>query len=281
MVLAASPDGGKPMLVAFDTPPAPGTRVARRQPSRLIDSHCHLADDDVRAPISPTSSQRAQAAGVVGARCASCRPTSPTRSRARRSCAARGRRSRFAAAIHPHRAGAYAGRAADAAASRARRPRPTRRRGDRRDRARLSLRLLAARRPARGLRGADRRSRWSATCRSSSTRARRPTTRSPCCARPGQGRVRGVMHCFSGTREEARRALDLGFFISLSGILTFPKAGTLRDVARVRARTIACSSKPTRRFWRRCRIAASATSRRGWRETLDALAGVAASRRVR
>jgi methionyl-tRNA synthetase len=27
MILAASPDGGKPMLVAFDTPPAPGTRV--------------------------------------------------------------------------------------------------------------------------------------------------------------------------------------------------------------------------------------------------------------
>ena len=27
MVLAASPDGGKPMLVAFDAPPAPGTRV--------------------------------------------------------------------------------------------------------------------------------------------------------------------------------------------------------------------------------------------------------------
>jgi TatD DNase family protein len=31
---------------------------------------------------------------------------------------------------------------------------------------------------------------------------------------------------------EARQALDLGFYISLSGILTFPKAGDLRDVAR-------------------------------------------------
>ncbi len=39
------------------------------------------------------------------------------------------------------------------------------------------------------------------------------------------------MHCFSGTIDEARRALDLGFYISLSGILTFPKAGALRDVA--------------------------------------------------
>jgi TatD DNase family protein len=48
----------------------------------------------------------------------------------------------------------------------------------------------------------------------------------------GAGKVRGVMHCFSGTAAEAREALDLGFFISLSGIVTFPKAGDLRDVAR-------------------------------------------------
>jgi TatD DNase family protein len=39
------------------------------------------------------------------------------------------------------------------------------------------------------------------------------------------------MHCFSGTRDDARRALDLGFYVSLSGILTFPKAGALRDLA--------------------------------------------------
>ncbi len=63
----------------------------------------------------------------------------------------------------------------------------------------------------------------SASCRSSFTRAKRPTTRSPCCGKPGTG-VRGVMHCFSGTLDEARRALDLGFYISLSGIVTFPKA---------------------------------------------------------
>jgi TatD DNase family protein len=48
----------------------------------------------------------------------------------------------------------------------------------------------------------------------------------------GQGRVRAVMHCFSGSIEEARRAVDLGFFISLAGILTFPKADALREVAR-------------------------------------------------
>jgi len=41
-----------------------------------------------------------------------------------------------------------------------------------------------------------------------------------------------VFHCFSGTLDEARLGLDLGFDISLSGILTFPKAEALRDVAR-------------------------------------------------
>ena len=42
--------------------------------------------------------------------------------------------------------------------------------------------------------------------------------------------LHGVMHCFSGTRDEARRALDLGFYLSLSGILTFPKANALREL---------------------------------------------------
>lgn len=34
----------------------------------------------------------------------------------------------------------------------------------------------------------------------------------------------GIMHCFSGGPEEARRALDLGFYLSFGGIVTFPKA---------------------------------------------------------
>ncbi|MCJ7588308.1 MAG: TatD family hydrolase [Candidatus Aminicenantes bacterium] len=42
----------------------------------------------------------------------------------------------------------------------------------------------------------------------------------------------GVLHCFSETWEIAGKALDLGFTISFSGILTFPGAANLRDVAR-------------------------------------------------
>lgn len=48
----------------------------------------------------------------------------------------------------------------------------------------------------------------------------------------GRGRVRGVMHCFSGTQWLADQALDIGFYISLSGILTFKKADDLRAVAK-------------------------------------------------
>jgi TatD DNase family protein len=47
----------------------------------------------------------------------------------------------------------------------------------------------------------------------------------------GKGEVGGVFHCFSGTAELARRALDLGFLLSFSGIVTFPKAEALRAVA--------------------------------------------------
>lgn len=42
----------------------------------------------------------------------------------------------------------------------------------------------------------------------------------------------GVLHCFTEDWEMARAALDLGFYISLSGIVTFRNAESLRDVAR-------------------------------------------------
>jgi TatD DNase family protein len=48
----------------------------------------------------------------------------------------------------------------------------------------------------------------------------------------GRGAIGGVFHCFTETAEVARAALDLGFYISFSGILTFRNAAALRDVAR-------------------------------------------------
>ena len=47
----------------------------------------------------------------------------------------------------------------------------------------------------------------------------------------GQGAVRGVFHCFTETMAVARAALDMGFHISFSGILSFRNAQALREVA--------------------------------------------------
>ena len=48
----------------------------------------------------------------------------------------------------------------------------------------------------------------------------------------GGGTVRGVFHCFTGDRQMAEDVLELGFHLSYAGILTFPKAGDLREAAR-------------------------------------------------
>ena len=51
-----------------------------------------------------------------------------------------------------------------------------------------------------------------------------------CWRAEGQG-VAGVFHCFTGGVDRARKALDLGFHLSLAGIVTFPKATDLHEVA--------------------------------------------------
>ena len=44
---------------------------------------------------------------------------------------------------------------------------------------------------------------------------------------------RGIIHCFTGTTDEAKAYLDLGFFISISGIVTFKPADNVREAALV------------------------------------------------
>jgi TatD DNase family protein len=46
------------------------------------------------------------------------------------------------------------------------------------------------------------------------------------------GGVRGVMHCFSSSRQLAEKAVDLGFYVSLAGIVTFKNAEELRQTVR-------------------------------------------------
>lgn len=46
------------------------------------------------------------------------------------------------------------------------------------------------------------------------------------------GAVRGIIHCFSGSKDFVRKSLDLGYYISFSGIITFKNASELREIAR-------------------------------------------------
>ncbi|MBN8678753.1 MAG: TatD family hydrolase [Chitinophagales bacterium] len=45
------------------------------------------------------------------------------------------------------------------------------------------------------------------------------------------GRLRGIFHCFSGSREEAQEMIDLGFMLGIGGTLTYPKS-TLPEILR-------------------------------------------------
>jgi TatD DNase family protein len=195
----------------------------------MIDSHCHLADDAFVADL-PQVVARAQNAGLAGALCilSADEPDELARAtRVREAWPA----VRFAAAIHPHRSGAYAGRAEEAA--------------------RITRTTIASTNAvAVGEIGLDyhydfsprevQRAVFVAQVRAALDlnqpvviHTREATDDTMAVLRDaGEGRLRGVMHCFGGTVDDARAALDLGFFISLAGILTFRNADSLRDVAR-------------------------------------------------
>jgi len=48
-------------------------------------------------------------------------------------------------------------------------------------------------------------------------------------AKAQDGRLKGVLHCFTGTLEEAQRAIDLGFLLGIGGVLTYKKS-TLPEI---------------------------------------------------
>jgi TatD DNase family protein len=47
-----------------------------------------------------------------------------------------------------------------------------------------------------------------------------------------KGNKRGVVHCFSGDKQMAKKCLDMGFYISISGVITFDKSEQLQEVTR-------------------------------------------------
>ena len=194
----------------------------------MIDSHCHLADEAF-APDLKQVADRAQAAGVLQALCilSADEPDEVERCDLVRAAWPA---IVFGAAVHPHRAKPYGGWAADAANT-------------------TRLAVDRSRAIAVGEIGLDYHYDFSprdvqrevfAAQVELALQLERPViihTREAMedtvgvLREAGAGRVRGVMHCFTGSVEEARQALDLGFLISLAGIVTFPKSSSLREVA--------------------------------------------------
>lgn len=196
----------------------------------MIDSHCHLVDEAFATDLEATVG-RAVAAGLTGALCIIDAGNAQERSRAG-ALAALWTEVRFGVGVHPHQAGQWTGRYEDA-----------------RQVVRATFDDLPAAR-AVGETGLDyhydfaprsvQRELFAAQVSLAVEKdvpvvvhAREADDDALAVLRDaGKGQVRGVMHCFTGDRAFARRALDLGLHISLAGIVTFPKADELREVAR-------------------------------------------------
>lgn len=197
----------------------------------MIDSHCHLAGEefagDLRAVVD-----RAAAAGVAGALVILGADDEGECERAR-SVEAAWPGVRFSIGVHPHAAGAFAGepdRAARVVEQRLQHASAARGVGE----IGLDYHYDFAPRDVQqavfGVQiGLARRLRLPIVIHT--REAEDDTFR--ILGEEGAGDTGGVFHCFTGDRATARRALDAGFHISLAGIVTFPKAEELREVARL------------------------------------------------
>ena len=231
--------GGRqpPILVAVDEQPAAGhprrlSQHGLQHLAVLIDSHCHIAGPEFAGDLEAVVA-RARAAGAARR---ARRSSPPTTSRSCGRPAAVGAHwpeVRFSIGVHPHAAGKFAARPAGAAARRGRghRGAAAGARG-RRDRPRLPLRLRAARRAAAPCSAS--RSRWRAR-RAAADRHPHPRGRgrhaSRSWPRSGPATSAASSTASPATAAMARRALDAGFHLSLAGIVTFPRAVELKEVA--------------------------------------------------
>lgn len=194
----------------------------------MVDSHCHLADEAFAIDLDATIA-RARAARLSTALCILSAGDEAEAERARQVKRA-WPAIRFAAGVHPHNAGPFADdarRAAETARSAA----------------------DACRACAIGEIGLDyhydyaprsvQREVFEAQVGLARAQdlpviihTRDATDDTFAILRDAPG-VRGVFHCFTGDVGMARRALEIDFYVSFAGIVTFPKAEALREAARI------------------------------------------------
>ena len=190
----------------------------------MIDSHCHLADEAFESDRAEVIG-RARDAGVTTALCILAAGDEAEAARAR-NVRDLWPEVRFATGVHPHAAGTFAGRVSAAA-----------------DLTRAHATAFSA--CAIGEIGLDYhydfapRDVQQAVFAAQLDLARaldlpviihtRAATDDTFAILAGAGGVRGVFHCFTGDTAMARRALDIGFYLSYAGIVTFPGASGLRE----------------------------------------------------
>jgi TatD DNase family protein len=197
----------------------------------VIDSHCHIAGPEFAADLDQVI-ERARAAGVAGALVILAADDEPELQQAA-EVASRWEDVRFSIGVHPHAAGTYA--------------------SDPEEAAKRVTQAIEAQPLARavGEIGLDYhydfapRDVQQQVFRQQIGLARelnRPIVIHTREAEDDTFRILeeerardigGVFHCFTGDRAMARRALDIGFHVSLAGIVTFPRALELKEVARL------------------------------------------------
>ena len=193
----------------------------------MIDSHCHLAGEEFEPDLEAVVA-RAREAGVETALCILEAEEAAEVARAR-IISAVWPAARFASGIHPHHAGKFAGDAAAGIAV-------------------LRGALDTSGACAVGEIGLDYHYDYSprdvqqelfrAQVRLADERGlpviihTREAADDTFRILREEGASRGVFHCFTGDQAMAEQALALGFYLSFAGIVTFPKAAELREVAR-------------------------------------------------
>ena len=190
--------------------------------ARLVDSHCHLDFPDFEGEL-PEVIARAQAAGVARM------VTICTRLRVEpqvRAIAEAHDPVFYAAGTHPMSAGDEPLARVDELVALARHPKFV---GIGETGSTTTIPPRAPRRSAAPARPHRRRARDGPAADHPCPRRRRRHGRDPArrlCRRP----LSCVMHCYSSGPELARAALDMGFYLSMSGIATFPKSRQVRDI---------------------------------------------------
>ena len=197
----------------------------------MVDSHCHLAGEEFEGDLADVV-QRALAAGVSGALVIVGADDDKECARAREVTGIwPGVRLSFG--VHPHAAGRYAdehGRVSGLVTERLQRASQARAIGEigldyHYDFAPRDVQQAVFREQI----GLARRMRLPIVIHT--REAEEDTFR--ILAEESAGEVGGVFHCFTGDRGMGQRALDAGFHISLAGIVTFPRAAELHDVAKM------------------------------------------------